>query len=118
MGTQKYREDSRALLAQARAELASGDMRQASEKGWGATALMLKAIAEQREWDHERHRHFANAAGRLRSEMGNRDIVRFFQVAESLHVNFYEDQMRLEDIAESLNDVGRLLDLLEPLAQL
>ena len=70
MATQKYREDSRTLMAQARAELASGDMRQASEKGWGATALMLKAIAEQREWDHERHRHFANAAGRLRSEMG------------------------------------------------
>ena len=115
MATQKYREDSRALLAQARAELASGDMRQASEKGWGATALMLKAIAEQREWDHERHRHFANTAGRLRSEMGNRDIVRFFQVAESLHVNFYEDQMRPTDIAESLNDVGQLLDLLEPL---
>ena len=118
MATQKYRENSRALLAQARAELASGDMRQASEKGWGATALMLKAIAEQREWDHERHRHFANAAGRLRSEMGNRDIVRFFQVAESLHVNCYEDQMRPADIAESLNDVDRLLDLLEPLAQL
>ena len=115
MTTQKYREDSRALLARARTELASGDMRQASEKGWGATALMLKAIAEQREWDHERHRHFANAAGRLRSEMGNRDIVRFFQVAESLHVNFYEDQMRPTDIAESLNDVGQLLDLLEPL---
>ena len=34
MTTQKYRDDSRLLLAQARTELASGDVRQASEKGW------------------------------------------------------------------------------------
>ena len=33
---QKYRQDSRAFLAQARSELAQGDVRQASEKGWGA----------------------------------------------------------------------------------
>ena len=117
MSMQKYRDDSRSLLAHARVELDMGDLRQASEKGWGAAALMLKAIAERREWDHDRHRHFANAAGRLRSEMGNRDVVRYFQVAESLHVNFYEDQLRPEDVAESLDDVERLLDLIEPLAQ-
>ena len=116
MTTQKYRNDSRVLLTQARTELAQGDLRQASEKGWGAAALMLKAIAERREWEHDRHRHFANAASRLRSEMGNRDVVRFFQVAESLHVNFYEDQLRPSDISESLDDVARLLDLIEPQA--
>lgn len=114
--TQKYRNDSRTLLVQARAEPAQGDVRQASEKGWGAAALMLKAIAEGREWDHDRHRHFAGAAGRLRSEMGNRDVVRFFQVAESLHVNFYEDQLCAADVGGSLDDVAQLLDLLEPLA--
>ena len=117
MATQKYRNDSRRLMTQARTELAQGDLRQASEKGWGAAALMLKAIAEARDWDHDRHRHFAGAAGRLRSEMGNRDIVRFFNVAESLHGNYYEDQMAAGDIAESLDDVERLLDLIEPLAR-
>ena len=35
MTTQKYRQDSRTLPAQARRELAIGDVRQASEKGWG-----------------------------------------------------------------------------------
>ena len=54
VATQKYRNDSRTLLAQGRAELAQGDVRQASEKGWGAAALMLKAIAEQRGWDMAR----------------------------------------------------------------
>ena len=36
MTTQKYREASRHLLTPGRAELASGDTLQASEKSWGA----------------------------------------------------------------------------------
>ena len=117
MTTQKYRDDSRSLLARARRELDDGDLRQASEKGWGAAALMLKAIAAQRggDWEHSRHRHYSSAASRLRSELGNRDIMRWFNVAESLHANFYEDQLLPSDISESLDDVERLLDLLEPL---
>ena len=119
MTTQKYRDDSRGLLAQARTELDAGDLRQASEKGWGAAALMIKAIAEGRgnDWEIFRHRHFSRAASRLRSELGNRDVTRLFNVAESLHGNFYEDQLRPEDVSESLDDVERLLDLLEPIAQ-
>lgn len=45
---QAYQNASRSLLAQGFAELARGDLRQASEKGWGAAAQMLKSIAEQR----------------------------------------------------------------------
>ena len=116
MATQKYHDDSRALLAQARFELAEGDVRQASEKGWGAVALMLKAIAEQRDWEHGKHRQLSRVASRLRSETGNRDVFRYFQVADSLHGNFYEDIMPARDIAEALDDVEQLLDLLEPLA--
>lgn len=117
MPSQKYTDDAGALLSHARRELEDGDLRQASEKGWGAAALMLKAVAERRGWDHERHRHFANAAGRLGAELGNRDVVRFFQVAESLHGNFYEDHFPPEVISESLDDMERLLDLLERLAR-
>ena len=84
MTTQKHRNDSRTLLAQARAELAQGDVRQASEKGWGAAALMLKAIAEQRGWEHGKHRHLSRVASRLRAETGDRDIYRWYQVADAL----------------------------------
>ena len=114
MTTQKYRNDSRTLLAQARAELAQGDVRQASEKGWGAAALMLKAIAEQRGWEHGKHRHLSRVASWLRAETGDRDIYRWYQVADALHGNFYEDETAPEDIDDSLNDVERLLDKLEP----
>ncbi len=37
-----YREASHELLAQARTELAAGDLRQAAEKGWGAAAQITK----------------------------------------------------------------------------
>ena len=38
------------------------------EKGWGAAALMLKAVAEQRGWEHGKHRHLSRVASRLRAE--------------------------------------------------
>ena len=114
MTTQKYRQDSRTLLAQARSELTIVHVRQASEKGWGAAALMLKAIAEQRGWEHGKHRHLSRVASRLRAETGDRDIYCWYQVADALHGNFYEDETAPEDIDDSLNDVERLLDKLEP----
>ena len=55
MTTEKYREDSRRLLDQARRELETGDVRQASEKGWGAAAQIVKAVAEKRGWRHRGH---------------------------------------------------------------
>ena len=86
------------LLRQAREELAAGDVRQASEKGWGAAAFMLKAIAEQRGWEHGKHRRLSRVASRLRAETGDRDIYRWYQVADALHGNFYEDETVPEDI--------------------
>ena len=115
MTTQTYQEASRRFLAQARTELDAGDLPQASEKGWGAVAQMLKAIAEQRGWDHGKHRHLSRVASRLRSETGDRDVYRFYSVANDLHGNFYEDEMSAEDIAEGLDDVQALVDRLATL---
>ena len=109
MTTPRYQQASRRFLAQARAELTAGDLMQASEKGWGAAAQMLKAVAEERGWEHGRRRHLSRVASRVRAETGDRDVYRWFQVAESLHGNFDEDRMSAEDIAESLNDVQALL---------
>ena len=115
MTTQKYRDSSHHLLAQARAELAAGGVRQASEKGWGAAALMLKAVAEERGWEHGRHRHHLRTVGRLRAELGDGAITADFGVANLLHENFYEDEFTFDYIAESLDRVEALLNKLEPL---
>ena len=113
---QIYRDASRVLLAQAVAGLGAGDTRQASEKGWGATAQMLKSIAEQRGWEHKGHRLIRRTASRLADETGDAEIRRLYRVADSLHINFYEDLDTVADVAAGLDDVGRLLDKLEPLA--
>ena len=91
MTTQTYQEASRTLLAQAEAELGLGDVRQASEKGWGAAAQMLKAVAQQRGWAHQSHAALYRTISRLVSETGDDEIRRLFHVAGSLHTNFYEN---------------------------
>ena len=108
-----YRASSRAMMAQSREELVRADLQQASEKGWGAAAQMMKAVAESRGWEHGRHRHLHQIASRLRAEVGDRDIYRLFNTASALHENFHENQMTARDIAEALEDVEGLLEKLE-----
>ena len=115
MTTQQYQQASEHFLAQARQELAVGDLPQASEKGWGATAQILKAIAEQRGWEHNRHRHYLVTVSRLRAETGDGDIRRLFNTASALHENFYENEMIADDVADGLDDVEALMDKLIPL---
>ena len=115
MATQAYRSASRRLLEQARAELAAGDVPQASEKGWGGAAQMVKAVAQRRGWRHIAHRHLFHAVGRLGDETGNANIPRLFAVANDLHINFYEDWLETHVVVQHLGDVEQLVDLLEPL---
>lgn len=112
---QTCQEASRRLLEQGFVELAQGDTQQASEKGWGAAAQMLKSIAEQRGWEHKGHRLIRRAASRLADETGDGNIRRLYRVADSLHTNFYEDLDTAEDVADGLEDVRQFLDILEPL---
>ena len=86
-----YRAASRELLAQASAEIAAGDSRQASEKAWGAAAQMVKAIAQQRGWRHDSHTLLFQTAIRLAEETRDAQITDLFHIAGSLHTNFYEN---------------------------
>ncbi len=116
MQVQTYRDISRELLEQAFADLEQGNTRQASENGWGAAAQMLKSIAEQRGWGHQGHKLIRQAASRLADEMENDEVRRLYRVADSLHINFYEDLDTAADVAAGLEDVRQFLDLLEQLA--
>ena len=109
----EYRIASRQLLAQGFTELASGDARQASEKGWGAAAQMLKAVAEQRGWQHNSHGALYRVVDRLVQETGDRDIRTLFGAASGLHTNFYENWASSDSVEGWLQDMERLLDKLE-----
>ncbi len=108
----RLRRASERFLAQARQELSAGDLAQASEKGWVATAQMLKAIAEQRGWEHNRHRHYHRIISRLRAETGDGDIRRLFDTASALYENFYENDTPADEVGERLVEVEALLDKL------
>ena len=113
MTTQTYQTASRHLLAQAHMELAAGDTRQASEKGWGAAAQMVKSVAARRGWAHQSHAALYFVVRRLTNETGDREIRRLFDVAGNLHVNFYENWNNAENVSDSLDDIAQLLDKLE-----
>ena len=112
---QTYQERSREYLSKAFQELADGDLTQASEKGWGATAQMVKAVANDRGMEHHSHRSLLLAAQNIENNLGG-DAVTQFAFAEQLHRNFYEDTldragvtMRLEQVASFVDSLDRLL---------
>lgn len=83
------------FLDQADREFALGDIRQASEKLWGAATDAVTAVALERGWRYHSHRDVKNAVQRLIAEQDDDVLQSEFTIAEKFHVNFYHD--RLED---------------------
>ena len=110
-----HREQSRVFLTQASEELAKGDLPQASEKGWGAAAQILKAIALERGWNNSKHRDIYEVARDLRLETGDPELSVEFSAASSLHVNFYEIKFSSDYIGDLLQQVEQLVNKLEAL---
>ena len=50
----------------------------------------------------------------LADETGDGEIRRLYRVADSLHINFYEDVDTAADVEAGLEDVRRLLEKLQP----
>ena len=116
--TPPSREQSKLLLAQARQELSKGYLVEASEKGWGAASQMLKAVAQQRGWEHRGHRELHGVIGTLLSETGDTELTTLFGVAGDLHMNFYENRSKANVVGNHLQQVERFVDRLEGLAEL
>jgi hypothetical protein len=113
----RYAVTSREFIRRAQQYLAVEDLHQASEKGWGAAAEMVKAVAEERGWPHDSHRLLYRIIGDLARESGDVEISRLFKVASDLHINYYENWWSSAEVGASLQDVQRLLDKLEPLIE-
>ena len=111
----EYRVQSRVFLDQAFEELSRNDLRQASEKGWGAASQILKAVAEARGWSHGRHNQLYDSIRRLMSEEGVAEYLELFQVAGELHTNFYEGHMDKDEVTSNLQHVARFVEKLEEL---
>ena len=104
-----YRKQSYTFWEQAQEELAKGDLRQASEKGWGAATQMLKAVAVLYGMKHHGHRELF----RVVSSLDNDRLTVNFSMADSLHSNFYEGWMDEKLVRRHLLGVGELIRLLD-----
>lgn len=112
---EKYAELSLRLLGQAQQEFDKGDRLQASEKAWGAAAHAMKAAAARRGWNHGKHRHLFAVAGQVADDTGHAEIRDLFRDASSLHQNFYEDWQMDTSVQGGINQVRRLVELMEEL---
>ncbi len=110
-----YRQQSRVFLEQAFEELEKSDLNQASEKGWGAAAQMLKAIASERGWAHGNHSMLFAVMDRLEMETNSVSLRDGFSAAHYLHINFYEGWLERAGVEENLNRVQAFVDAAEEL---
>ena len=95
---ERYEEISRHLLEQAQEELDKGDILQASDKVWGATAHAVKAVCQRMGWNHQAHNHLRAAANYVFAEFGRDDLMLAFGYLEALHANYYEHQWEASEI--------------------
>ena len=110
MQDNQYIRLSRDTLKDAQDLLSRGDYHEASEKFWGAAAIMVKAVAHNRGWPRSSHRDLHRAVSRLSQETGQREIIDLFGMAASLHTNFYEDWFTEEQVRRLGGQTVRLVD--------
>ena len=101
-----YREASHELIALGQTEFQAGDLRQASEKGWGAAAQIVKAVGQYRGWDHGGHGLLFGIVGSIVRETGDRQVRDLFLIASALHQNFYEMWLHREDVEAALENAS------------
>ncbi len=112
----RYRTQSIHYFENALHYIEIGDAAKASEFLWGSMAQALKAVAGSRDiWlrSHNQLRDYAMESARALKD----DSIRHaFDYAQSLHSNFYECGLALEDVVRGAEDVktavGKLLSLI------
>ena len=117
VAVEDYRRQARDFLDKARVYLADDDLHQASEKGWGAAAWMAKAVAEVHGWEYTEHAQFGVVCRNASDLNGNDRLLDLSAIAYTLHRGYYTRKRFLSDrtIARHLDQMGELLDALEPL---
>jgi hypothetical protein len=104
-------------MDKARGYLQEGDLRQASEKGWGAAAQIVKAIAENwRDHDvtHGRHQDLRALVGGLSAADREPDLFLMFTAAQDLHENFYENNVPEYIVNLNVEQTAGFIDRIVP----
>ena len=103
---ERYTAISQHLLRQAQSELAKGDILQASEKAWGATAHAIKSACQRLGWNHHAHDHLRIAASYIVTELDRDDLERAFAHLDSVHINYYEHQIEADNVRRLIDSAA------------
>ena len=114
---ESFEEEAQQLLrrsdqywVQALEQLEGDHLEKASELAWGSVVERIKALALAKTGQHlQRHRRIKNYVRRVAASVGDEELFRVFQRAESLHINFYESFFELDEIREAFNYIRELL---------
>jgi len=110
-----YLDLNRKYLREGEDLLVKGDSVQASEKLWGASAEIVKAIAAHRGLELKTHADLWTFTTKLSSELGDPEILKLFATANYLQQNFYENVMTLEAVRASAEAVNQFIERAEKL---
>ena len=108
---------ARDFLERSKFYLAQGNLHQASEKGWGAAAHIVKAVAAANNWDYEYHDQFESVVVNARQRYRQPGLLEMSRAAEALHRNYYKRTplLNAEIIRGDVEQVERMVNTLQPL---
>ncbi|MFB0556633.1 MAG: PaREP1 family protein [Dehalococcoidia bacterium] len=106
---EKYKTQSMHYLKNALHFIEVGDAEKASEFLWGSIAEAIKAVAASKGIQLKRHEDLRNYAMELAKVLRDESIRNTFLHAQSLHSNFYETGLLMEDIAICADDIRATL---------
>ena len=104
------------FLERSKSHLAEGDLHQASEKGWGAAANIIKAVAAANDWEYEHHDQFSSVVMNSRQRYRQPSLREMSRAAEALHVNYYKRKELLNPdlVREDIGDLEQMVNVLLP----
>ncbi|MBI4287161.1 MAG: hypothetical protein HY671_01895 [Chloroflexi bacterium] len=111
----KYRRQAIRYIDNAIRSLDAGEAEKAGEFVWGSMAQAIKGAAAARDIRLVSHNQLTEFAMALARDLKDTSISSHFQLANSLHSNFYEPELTVPYVFECLEQVrptiGKLLSL-------
>ena len=103
---------SEKYLRDAEEFLIKKDFVQASEKAWEAAAQIVKASAVKEGKELRSHGELYRYVAELSKEKGDKEIMKLWFSATSLHQNFYENWFPEEAVRIAVEDVKNFIEKL------
>ena len=105
----KYADLSGKYLHDVEILLSKGDLSQASEKLWGATVTIVKAIAAQRRKTLKTHEGIKFFLAQIARELKDESVNSVSLVAEGLHQNFYENAEHPDSVKKGAKTIKQFI---------